>query len=200
MHFPRAFAWTSYAANQHPWGDSKCHGLWHGDRGALADPKIGRMTRTMPNNSVPFSLPSGVVRILFLSLFLVSMTGCGVVEQPYRHMPEYGRTLHGGHWVPDIFPHDILDIHEQHDIDTNETWLRFSFSTETFDAKRHGYAPLAGARLDQLLVRKPSSKPWIKVWWKLEGLAGSDVYFGEHLDHRAYLVVTRDGTGYWWVG
>lgn len=33
-----------------------------------------------------------------------------------------------GRWIPEFLPHSSMDIHEKHNLDTNEQWLSFHFT------------------------------------------------------------------------
>lgn len=81
------------------------------------------------------------------------------LEEPYSYFPIYKEELHSGGWVPDLFPSDITEIHEQHDIDTNEVWLRFKVGHAPIDLE--GYKPF-----DTNDGKKQSfSSPFLATWW-----------------------------------
>ena len=71
-------------------------------------------------------------RILFA---VIAVAGCSRFEQPEIVYPSYAEAqqagaLGAGRWIPQLLPTSAVHIHEQHDIDTNERWLTFSFSGE----------------------------------------------------------------------
>lgn len=89
--------------------------------------------------------------VAVLTVSSIILHGCGFFEQPYRYYESYDQSLHDGMWVPDIFPHDIVDIYEQHVIDTTEVWLRFSLSDEEFDPSKIGYEPIQSTQLSEII-------------------------------------------------
>ena len=142
-----------------------------------------------------------VIQVLGVAVAALAalLFGCQTVEQPYRYYESYDPELHGGMWVPDIFPHDITEIHEQHDIDTNEVWLRFSLGEATFQPIDSGYSAVDTSETG-LEARKPLWVPWRGRWW-YQDLSGSfQLYRGSHLEGTAYLAIDPDGTVYWWRG
>lgn len=101
------------------------------------------------------------MKILIAALTIVAMAlvavalACQYVEEPYRYYETYTRELHEGLWVPDIFPRDIKQIHEQHDIDTNQVWLRFTLGDQKIDLSQFNTI-----ERDMTKVRKPFLAEW----------------------------------------
>jgi hypothetical protein len=54
-----------------------------------------------------------------------------------------GAFAHG--WIPDNVPSSATDIHEEHDLDTNQAWIRFSLppAEVPFLSDRMGFVPVA---------------------------------------------------------
>lgn len=138
----------------------------------------------------------------------INLYGCGFFEQPYRYYESYDRSLHDGMWVPNIFPHDIIDIYEQHVIDTTEVWLRFSLSDEEFEPLKIGYEPIQSTQLSEIIYRFPCTPPWRKRWWfqtfgrkvtLKDRLPEARIYKGKYLNNSSYIAVdTSTSTIYWW--
>jgi hypothetical protein len=66
---------------------------------------------------------------------MIVLAGCSRFERPqvsYASYTEAQRVgaLGPGGWIPEFLPASATDIREQHDIDTNELWLSFSFTGE----------------------------------------------------------------------
>ena len=78
------------------------------------------------------------------------------MEEPHSFFDIYTKDLHSGLWVPDIFPHDITDIHEQHNIDTNAVWLRFCLNSQTMDMSNFIIVPKSDIN---------NKKPFFANWW-----------------------------------
>jgi hypothetical protein len=96
-----------------------------------------------------------------LAFFLT--LACSALETPEVHYPTYAAALADGAvargWVPDQVPQDATDIHEIHDLDTEEVWIRFSF---TGDA-RAGFAHSC-TEADPLHVAWPRATRRLS-WW-----------------------------------
>jgi hypothetical protein len=100
-------------------------------------------------------------------------------------------------WVPDIFPHDILEIHEQHVIDTDEVWVRFRLGETSFRPSDYGYEPIEREAL-QLPFRSPARTPWKRGWWPESFPEGFRFFEGSHLGDAAFIAIGRDGNVFWW--
>jgi hypothetical protein len=130
-------------------------------------------------------------RLWFGSLLLVVLpSGCQWVEQPYRHFEVYGQELHDGLWVPDIFPHDITDIHEQHDIDTNKVWMRFSLNAQKIDRSIFAAVPT---------LQMTKTKPSLASWWFDQLPSHYKFYKGSSAGSNSVLAhSTESKVVYWW--
>jgi hypothetical protein len=127
----------------------------------------------------------------FGSLLLVVLSsGCQLIEEPYRHFDVYVKDLHDGLWVPDIFPHDITDIYEQHDIDTNEVSMRFNLNVQKIDMSIFTTVP-------QSEVTK--TKPFNASWWFDELPSHYKFYKGSSGSSGSVLAHSTESTVvYWW--
>lgn len=125
------------------------------------------------------------------------------MEEPHSYFSAYTTDLHNGLWVPNIFPKDIKEIHEQHDIDTNEVWLRFEVGSKQIDLSN--YSILSDLEKSNIIIRKP----FMASWW-FEGIIEqqpandnalySNLYKGNCGESMAsYLAIPKTGaTYYWW--
>ena len=68
-------------------------------------------------------------------------------------------------WIPVIVPATATEIHEQHDLDTNNVWIRFSMQNLDRDRILSGLTRLS----HEEILRIKSSKPYNVDWW-FEGL------------------------------
>jgi len=133
-----------------------------------------------------------LVPVLMLCLYILS-------EQPHRQFDTYTKVLHGGNWVPDIFPHDIVSIREQHDIDTNEVWLRFSLTESSFSPAQHEYREISKKQLTNYRIRKPIILFWRPNWW-FEELVEDDKLFvhDDYPETKSFVLISSNNTVYWW--
>jgi len=104
---------------------------------------------------------------LSLLLVLLMIGGVGTLlihwllksEQPSRYLPNYQTSLHEGRWVPDQFPHDIIEIYEQHDLDTRDVWLAFQHGQQGMAIQ--GYRKVG--REDVRVTRPYDANWWFKT-------------------------------------
>ncbi len=101
-----------------------------------------------------------VLIIGVLAIFLLAVM-CQKHEQPYRFFNVHSEELYRGNWVPKIFPDDISEIHEQHDIDTNEVWLSFNRGKKSINPFVLEMKSLSSNQIEKLEM----SKPFMASWW-----------------------------------
>lgn len=71
--------------------------------------------------------------LVILLLFIIAgFTGCERMETMDATYPNYeaamkATTVGVGKWIPEFLPPSAKNIHERHNIDTNEVWLFFNF-------------------------------------------------------------------------
>lgn len=102
----------------------------------------------------------GLLAVVSL-LAVIFPVGCLYLESPSRYYESHEDALYGGMWVPGIFPSDIREIHEQHNLDSNEVWLRFRSGPGGFHPRGHGFDEI---RLSELQAIR-SSDPFMVGWW-----------------------------------
>src|SRR5262245_57359720 len=70
-----------------------------------------------------------------VSLAFFLTVACSAPETVEVHYPTGAAALADGAaargWIPDLMPQDATDILEIHDLDTEEVWIRFTFTDET---------------------------------------------------------------------
>ena len=125
-------------------------------------------------------------------------------ENPYRFYERSEESLYRGEWVPRYFPDDILEVHEQHDIDTNEVWVRFTLGKQDYVPASHGYGEVHERNRLQSRLRGPFSHGW----WFTEAIfndTGSTRLFSgpcdtheDSLSGRQGFVLTHGNAVYWW--
>ncbi len=101
-----------------------------------------------------------LIGILALLAFPVSWKK---YEQPHRYFAFYTEKIHQGNWVPDIFPKDIQNIHEQHNIDTNEVWLSYTPGKQQFSPTQAGMVQLSENEIEKTKFRRPF---WVSWWFE----------------------------------
>ena len=147
-----------------------------------------------------------IITIIFSLLIIVVLStrfACQYIEEPYRFYETHTDELYMGNWVPKIFPKDITNVHEQHDIDTNEVWVRFDKGAEPVST--HIMKKLSNAEIYNLKL----SKPFLASWW-FDGLVEqrpandaalyADVFRGSCGENmESFLAISRTNTNvYWW--
>lgn len=136
------------------------------------------------------------MKILLALVLVILLAACSIfmlvyIEQPDIYFQEYSKDLHNGLWVPDIFPHDISAIHEQHDLDTNQVWLKFTIGHKPVD--------LTNFTLVQGNEVKLSS-PRFANWWPNSLSSGYSFYQGTCTGGNvsALAISTSSKVAYWW--
>jgi hypothetical protein len=120
----------------------------------------------------------------FVAFVVIEAAGCSRFERPEASYASYSEAegagaLGPGSWIPEFLPVSAIDIREQHNIDTNERWLRFSF---TGDFKPPDSCSSTG-RLGSVDARTPE-------WWKEEA--------GQKPAHQGYACIERHKIGDGW--
>jgi len=100
-------------------------------------------------------------------------------------------------WIPSWLPASATDIREIHDIDTNETWLKFAAMEADLLALATQCSAIPGAP-----KRLP---PQIRSWWpgdlSDDRARPVDAYqfLACHADHGGYLAIDRkNARAYYW--
>ncbi len=120
------------------------------------------------------------------ALAALLLAGCDLLERPLRTYASYAEAraqgaVGPGKWLPELLPESATDIREQHDLDTNESWLSFSFTPGELD-QPPGCRPTTSSKL--ATTRTPR-------WWRR---AADEVGTGRRLHE---CVRRTELAGYW---
>jgi hypothetical protein len=128
--------------------------------------------------------------ILNLIILLACIAGCS--ERITAHYPTYDAAKKDGAiqrgWMPELVPTTATEIYEQHDLDNNEVWLRFSLPTENKDKITAEYKKLTNEDIQKIKMRYPS-----KVSWWFEGLIQQSPANDNALNADIYRVKQEGG-------
>lgn len=126
-----------------------------------------------------------VIAILIVTLAIMTLPySCRYIEQPHTYWETHSDSLHEGHWVPRIYPNDIVNIHMQHSIDTSEVWVRFNIGSTPIIPEQMAMEKLSQKQKEAMKVRKP----FFTSWWfeglieqrpSNDGALHADVYRGQ---------------------
>jgi hypothetical protein len=91
---------------------------------------------------------------------------CAWYERPSSYYPDLASYEADGvnsrAWLPDSLPPSAKDIREAHDIDTNESWIRFQFARADSALLTKWYTPTSWSA-----VSAPRDAGWWVRWWDL---------------------------------
>lgn len=101
-------------------------------------------------------------RLIFLCMIVLLLSACS--ERSTAYYPKYedavkDRAVERG-WIPEIVPKSATEIHEEHDLDTNEVWIRFSTSGSDRNRIRTGLKRLSDDEVLKIKLRYPSKANW----------------------------------------
>ena len=133
-----------------------------------------------------------VASIVILTILVGFPVACQYSEQPRSYYSNYTEDLHNGMWVLDIFPKDIKNINEQHDIDTNEVWLKFTLGTKKIDLSHY-------QKIDKSDISY--SKPFLTTWWFSDLPPHYNFYRGScegSINSSTLALSTKSKEVYWW--
>lgn len=68
-------------------------------------------------------------------------------------------------WIPAMVPTSATDIYEQHNIDTNNVWVRFTLPSQDWTRLTNGLRKLENNEVEKIKIRYPS-----RVNWWFEGV------------------------------
>jgi hypothetical protein len=110
-------------------------------------------------------------------------------------------------WIPRSLPVEATAIHEEHDMDTNEVWIRFTLPRDRARQFAGSLHLLAQEEMSSVAIRPPCDRSW---WFEglIEQQSASDaalhaqVYAGALVDTPGQFVVVVDRTSptvyCWW--
>ena len=137
-----------------------------------------------------------MTKLIRIGVFLVFTTpfmiGClrlfeetpSKIYQNYEEVIADGAIQRG--WIPEFLPVSAVNIFEKHNLDTNESILKFNFDTTELETLRQHCQPVNTTTTPKL---------WTD-WWSNDtiNLADNQLYCS---DYGAYLVV-HGNTAYYW--
>ena len=95
-------------------------------------------------------------------MIVLLLSACS--ERFTAYYPKYEDALKAGAiergWIPEIIPKTATDIHEQHDLDTNEVWLRFDLPSADKDRLIAGMRRLTAREISNVRISHPSRTDW----------------------------------------
>ncbi len=81
--------------------------------------------------------------LIFLALaFLLIVAGfygCDLLENPQSEYSVVTEEIYQRGWIPRLLPANARQIREQHNMDTNEVWVRYKTITPDFDPTGFGF-------------------------------------------------------------
>ena len=116
----------------------------------------------MPLGTVPMPRSTSIGLLAILSILALGCSEMDVRENYYENMAEAksaGARETG--WIPDIIPPSSTEIHERHDVDSEEAWVRFRFSKDDLQKLT--------SQLEQLtpseIPKEDFTSPGYVDWW-----------------------------------
>lgn len=129
---------------------------------------------------------------LFSGLLVSCLTGCfRLLEidansyQNYEEVVADGAIQRG--WIPDYLPVSAVNIYEKHDLDTNETIVKFWISTNEIKSLIRNCQKVDTFSTPKILTAK---------WWSNELISSAETHFYCNED-KAYMVVDNKTVYYW---
>lgn len=128
--------------------------------------------------------------LICLCLVALLLSACS--ERPTSYYPKYEDALKDGAvkrgWIPEIVPETATEIHEQHDIDTNDVWIRFTVSGSEKSRLIAGLKRLRDDEIIKQKLRYPSEASW---WF--EGLIQQSPADDNALNAEVYSAKCDEG-------
>jgi hypothetical protein len=95
-------------------------------------------------------------------LIVICLLACS--ERQTNHYPKYEDAVKDGAinrgWLPEIVPATAIEIYEQHDLDTNDVWIRFTLSSSERESIIRNLNILSHKEIIEIKLRNPSSVNW----------------------------------------
>jgi hypothetical protein len=133
-------------------------------------------------------------RLISFCMMAFLLSACS--ERFTEYYPKYEDAKKDGAvkrgWIPEIVPTTATEIHEQHDLDTNDVWIRFTVPSSDRDRLTTGLKRLSDDEVLKVRVRNPSKADW---WF--EGLIQQSPANDNALNAEIYVVKCHeDKSGY----
>lgn len=131
-------------------------------------------------------------RFLLLCMMALLVIACS--EQATKFYPKYEDAANDGAvkrgWIPEIVPKTATEIHEHHNLDTNEVWIRFNVPRLDRNRLTAGLKKLTDEEIAKIKMKHPS-----KVSWWFEGLTQQSPANDNALNSEVFRV-NCNGDGY----
>ena len=102
------------------------------------------------------------ILVAIVGMPAAALYSCDRLENPQREYATLTDDVFLGGWVPRLLPPAATAIRTQHNVDTNEVWVRFKVGTPDFEPAKLGFRQVSAASwLSQ--VRQPRHASW---WFK----------------------------------
>lgn len=145
-----------------------------------------------------------------LSLLSVAVLLLGCSDRITTYYPTHAAAVKEGSvqrgWIPEMIPTSATEIYEQHNLDTNEVWLRFNIPIYDRDKMITGLRKLSQQEIQKMKFRYPSMVNW---WFEgfiqqspaNDNALNADIYIIKSKDKNksAYLALDRSSSKiYYW--
>jgi hypothetical protein len=124
------------------------------------------------------------------AMLVIALSACS--ERFTEYYPTYEAAAKKGAiqrgWIPETVPKTATEIYEQHDLDNNEVWLRFSLPAVEKDKIGTGFKKLKHDEILKIKLRYPS-----KVNWWFEGLIQQSPANDNALNAEIYILKREGG-------
>ena len=132
--------------------------------------------------------------LIFLCVIALLLSACS--ERFTEYYPKYEDAVKHGAikrgWIPEIVPTTATEIHEQHDLATNNVWIRFTIPSSDKNRLTTGLKKLSDAEIQKVKVQRPSKADW---WF--EGLIQQSPANDNALNAEIFIVKCHEGeSGY----
>lgn len=133
-----------------------------------------------------------ISRLLLLCVITFQLIACS--ERATKYYPKYEDAASDSAvkrgWIPEIVPKTATEIHEQHDLDTNDVWLRFNVPSLGKGKLSAGLKGLTDEEISKIKLKNPSKADW---WF--EGLIQQSPSNDNALNAEVFRV-NCNGDGY----
>lgn len=148
---------------------------------------------------------------IFLTIFILCILVIGFIfyleytEQPSSHWDNTNKLQYN--WIPTWFPSNATNIYEQHDIDTNEIWIKFEILDDNTTHLMENFNELSHEEVVALHIKTPFMCNW---WFKelIEQAPTDDtalyakIYQGNNqlISNKTYLAIDKASSTYYiWI-
>lgn len=129
------------------------------------------------------------LNLIFVCLIVILVFGCS--ERFTEYYPRYEDAMQDGAvkrgWIPGIVPITASEIHEQHDLDGNDVWIRFEAPRLDRNRLARGLKKLSDDEILKLKLRYP-----MRAEWWFEGLIQQSPANDNALNAEIYTVKCHD--------